>query len=133
MWSTPKSWRYDSPIGSSIMQNHMLRLATSDGSTSASGMWVQYLWRSHCRSARSSAAVIHPMPPSDHTSLMSGNWRGIGLTIMFTDERGGMRERRSDLDHRHHALERHLRAIAPPMCMQIGRPACSHSAKSGYQ
>ena len=44
-----KSYRYFRPTGSSIMQNHMLRRAMVLGSTSASGTWVHYWWRSHWR------------------------------------------------------------------------------------
>ena len=83
MWSTPKSCRYLMPdrlldhAEPHVAPAHLRRHEVVGRATSR--------WRSYWRSARSIAAGTQPMPPSDQTSLMSGNSRGTGCIIMLID------------------------------------------------
>ena len=77
------------------------------------------------------AAVIQPIPPSDQTSLMFGNLRGIGLTIMFTDDRPACANAAAISTMGTASLENPTCGSAPPMCMQTGRSASWHTRTAG--
>ncbi len=76
--------------------------------------------------------MIQPIPPSDHTSLMFGNFRGSGLTIRFTAERAAW-VKAAAISTIGTLPSRVTCGSAPPMCMQMGSSASSQSANSGSQ